>query len=189
MFEFSAEDDGGICKVNKASYGWQTKYSSLALLESKKEFKAMKVYNFTGARKPIVSNETLAQYLGEALATWKTGQELLDQEYASLSLRMSFLETHIANTMLSSSVFVIAATNTFIRFIHFQFGLDYAKYIDAQDKGSQETFLDEHPNTFAYMNSTKWFGLEIFKGRNSALCHILALLRWHNATQRFKPIQ
>ena len=109
---------------------------------------------------------------------------------------MFFLETHIAKTMLSSSVFVIAATNTFIRFIHFQFGPDYAKYIDAEGKGSQEAFLDEHPNTFAYMNSTKWFSLETPKGRKSALCHILALLGGMirtkaslPETQRFQPIQ
>lgn len=179
-FEFSAEDDGGICEVNKDSYGWKMKYSSLALLESKKEFKAVEDDKLTGARKPIVSNETLAQYLGEALAAWQTDQEVLDREYAPF-YHVFFLETHIANTMLSSSVFVIAATSTFIRFIHFQFGSDYAKYIDAEDKRSQEALLDEHPKTFAYMNSTKWFNLETSEGRKSALCHTLALLRWHDA--------
>ena len=31
-----------------------------------------------------------------------------------------------------------------------------------------------------YMHSTDWFNLEAPGGRRSALCHILALISWHN---------
>ncbi|KAF5016949.1 hypothetical protein F66182_11207, partial [Fusarium sp. NRRL 66182] len=75
-FHFSAEDDGGICEVSHASHGWKVDYSSIALLESKKGFKAVQIDDLTDALKPIVSNETLAQYLGEALAAWKSDEDL-----------------------------------------------------------------------------------------------------------------
>lgn len=39
----------------------------VALLEAKKAFKQRWFVNQTEQRKPIVSNETLAQYLGEAV--------------------------------------------------------------------------------------------------------------------------
>lgn len=89
--------------------------------------------------------------------------------------------------MLFSSVYVIAATNTFIRFIRFKFGPEYAEYIDAEGRLTQETLLDKHPDTFAYMNSTKWFNLQTFEGRKSALCHTFALLRRHDARQGNAP--
>ena len=39
---------------------------------------------------------------------------------------------------------------------------------------------DKNKDTFIYMNSTKWFNLQTSGGRKSALCHILALISWHD---------
>ena len=39
---------------------------------------------------------------------------------------------------------------------------------------------DETKDTFARMNSTQWFNLQSSEGRRVALCHTLALLRWHD---------
>lgn len=53
---------------------------ALALLEAKRAFKHVNVDNATGEIKPIVSNETLAQCLGEAVITWKANRRLVGQE-------------------------------------------------------------------------------------------------------------
>jgi hypothetical protein len=69
-----------------------------------------------------------------------------------------------------------------VRFIHFEFGRDYAKYIDTADETAQiELINDEGKDVFVYMHNTKWFNLQSHKGRRIVLCHILALLRWHDA--------
>jgi hypothetical protein len=76
-----------------------------------------------------------------------------------------------------SNVFLIAATNTFIRFISFRFGSHYNGYIDAATESSQRTLVDDGDiDTFVYMHSTQSFKLESPVGRRSALCHILALV-------------
>jgi len=69
-----------------------------------------------------------------------------------------------------------------VRFIHFKFGRDYAEYVDALDETAQiELINDEEKDACVYMHSTKWFNLQLQEGRRIALCHILALLRWHDA--------
>lgn len=69
-----------------------------------------------------------------------------------------------------------------MRFIHFKFGRDYAEYLDALDETAQiELINDEEKDIFVYMHNTKWFNLQSHEGRRTALCHILALLRWHDA--------
>jgi hypothetical protein len=69
-----------------------------------------------------------------------------------------------------------------VRFIHFKFGRDYAEYLDAFDETAQIDLInDEEKDVFVYMHNTKWFNLQSHKGRRTALCHILALLRWHDA--------
>lgn len=79
------------------------------------------------------------------------------------------------------SVFMIAATNSFLRFIHFRFGLHYLDYLDAADDEAQQELVDDaRKDTFVYMHSSKWFNLQSVDGRRNALCHILALLRWHD---------
>lgn len=99
---FSAVDDGGICEMRWGRDGWEMKHPAIALFETKKAFKTMEFDEQTGQYKPVVSNETLAQYLGEALATWKTDQYVHDQGYAVLYIYIYiYFKAHIANMMLS----------------------------------------------------------------------------------------
>jgi len=79
VYNFSAEDDGGICQMEQHARGWRMVHPYLALLEAKRSFKYITVDGIND-RKRIVSNGTLAQYLGEAVATWKANRELLGQE-------------------------------------------------------------------------------------------------------------
>ena len=71
IYRISAEDDGGICQVRHSAQGWETTNPTLALLEAKKAFKYMRFDQASGQLKPVISNATLAQYLGEALISWK----------------------------------------------------------------------------------------------------------------------
>ncbi|KAI0452169.1 hypothetical protein F5B21DRAFT_506478 [Xylaria acuta] len=129
--------------------GWSMEHPYLALLEAKRAFKHVHVNNATGETKPIVSNETLAQCLGEAVITWKANRR----------------------------VFLTAAANTILRFIHFLFGSHYAI-----DGSAQEALIrDSGKDTFVHMESSKGLDLQSSEGRRIALCHVLALLRWHDA--------
>lgn len=78
------------------------------------------------------------------------------------------------------SVFLIAAASTFVRFVHFQFGSDYADLLDATDAEAQiQLVADSGKDTYVQMRSSKWFNLQTCQGRRTVLCHVLALLRWH----------
>ncbi|KAK7398546.1 hypothetical protein QQX98_012068 [Neonectria punicea] len=155
-----AEDDGGICEVQRSNDGWVMTSPHLALVEAKRAFSHLLFNEETGDCIPVVSNENLAQYLGEAVITWKANQDTLQD-----------------------GIFLIAATNTFIRIIYFTFGRDYSDYLDAMDEKPQiELIEDPEKDTFAYMQSTKWINLQSPEGRRNALCHILTLLRWHRPT-------
>lgn len=56
------------------------------------------------------------------------------------------------------------------------------EYLDAIDEEAQRELInDEKKEAFVYMYNTKWFNLQSREGRRMALCHILALLRWHDA--------
>lgn len=80
-----------------------------------------------------------------------------------------------------SGVYLIAATNTFIRFVHFKFGSDYHECIDAETESIQRALVDDDDkDTFVHMHSSKWFNLQALEDRRSALCHVLALIRWHD---------
>jgi hypothetical protein len=82
--------------------------------------------------------------------------------------------------LCSYSVFLIAATNTFVRFLYFRFGRDYSDYLDAIDAQPQMRIVnDERRDPYVYMQSTRWFNLQSGEGRKSALCHVRALLKWH----------
>ncbi|KAF5000394.1 hypothetical protein FDECE_11214 [Fusarium decemcellulare] len=154
----TAEDDGGICRMRRLKHGWGMDHPYLALLEAKRAFKYIHFDEKTERYNPIVSNENLAQYLGEAVITWKENQKLLHD-----------------------NVFLIAATNTFVRFVHFRFGRDYLEYLNATDERAQmEIVNDEEKEAFVYMQTSKWFNLQSSDGRRIALCHVLALLRWHD---------
>ena len=83
------------------------------------------------------------------------------------------------------SIFLITATNTFIRFIRFSFGRDYEEYLRAESEKAQLEIVDDGDmDAFVYMESTKWFNLQSGDGRRRALCHVLALLRWHDQEQK-----
>lgn len=80
VHEVVAEDDGGICRMDWQAHGWMVGHPYIAILEAKSAFKYIYVDERTGDRKPVVSNETLAQYLGEAVVSWRANQDLLGQE-------------------------------------------------------------------------------------------------------------
>jgi hypothetical protein len=61
-------------------HGWVMDHAYLALLEAKRAFKHINFDEKTGKHIPIVSNENLPQYLGEAVITWRKHQERLRQE-------------------------------------------------------------------------------------------------------------
>ena len=69
-----------------------------------------------------------------------------------------------------------------MRFVHFRFGRHYRQYLDAEDEKSQrEIISNKEKDSFVYMHSTKWFNLQSREGRRLMLCHVLALLRRHEA--------
>ncbi|KAK0639582.1 hypothetical protein B0T16DRAFT_246005 [Cercophora newfieldiana] len=155
----TAEDDGGICLMRRTDLGWQMSHPYWALLEAKRAFDRVDFDGNKGAYVPTVSDSNLAQYLGEAIITWKGNQSLLPH-----------------------GVFLIAATNTFMRFTKFSFSRDYLRYLDATTVGAQlEMISDPGKEVFVSMQSSTWFNLQSSDGRRAALCHILALLRWHDA--------
>lgn len=76
---------------------------------------------------------------------------------------------------------MISATSTFVRFVHFTFGSQYGEYL-AQTSDRQQQILAERDcdeQTFVRMKSSTWHNLQLQEERKSAICHILALLRWH----------
>lgn len=75
-----AVDDGGICQMRRQADGWTTTNAFLALIEAKKAFRYLRVDERTGALSPVVSDDTVAQYLGEAVVTWKENQMFLQDE-------------------------------------------------------------------------------------------------------------
>ncbi|KAH8435049.1 uncharacterized protein LDX57_012678 [Aspergillus melleus] len=159
MYDFAAEDDGGISWMDRQVHGWRMGLPTLAFLEAKKAFKTIHIDERTGRAQPVVSNETLAQYLGEAIVAWRANQKLQKED-----------------------VFLIAGTNTFLRFVHFKFGVDYAEYMNATSETAQSILAaNEDKDTFIYMHSTNWFNLQSPGDRKSALYHILALIKWQDS--------
>ncbi|KXX72784.1 hypothetical protein MMYC01_210682, partial [Madurella mycetomatis] len=116
----TSEDDGGICRMHKwkTPGNWSMGNLSLAILEAKRAFKRLDFNDKDGSYIPVVSDETLAQYLGEAIVAWKTNRRYL-----------------------RNGIFLIAVTNTFIRFIHFTFGDDYLEYLDTKDELRQKALI------------------------------------------------
>lgn len=56
------------------------------------------------------------------------------------------------------------------------------EYLGARDEETQVDLAnDDERDAFVYMNSTDWLNLQLPEGRRVALCHILALVRWHEA--------
>jgi len=80
----TAEDDGGICHMRRRRLGWEMHHPCIALVEAKRAFKKGYFSEKTGSYIPVTSNENLAQYLGEAVITWKGNPELFQDEYSPL---------------------------------------------------------------------------------------------------------
>ncbi|UKZ82973.1 hypothetical protein TrVFT333_010774 [Trichoderma virens FT-333] len=158
----AAEDDGGICVVRWQPNGWEMIHPYLALLEAKRAFQVIHLDEKTGIYHPVTSNEHLAQYLGEAVITWKGNRRIFNND-----------------------VFLIAATNTFVSFIHFRFGRDYREYLDADEESQKRIINNAEKEALVYMSSTKWLNLQSREGRRVTLCNILALVRWHQEQGSF----
>ncbi|ATY61328.1 hypothetical protein A9K55_005861 [Cordyceps militaris] len=157
----TCEDDGGICRVRRRrAGGWEMTNPYLALLEGKRAFKHIYI-DATGKASPIISDDTLAQYLGEAVLTWRANQILRKR-----------------------GVILVAVCGTFIRFVHFSFGRRYLEYLDATTADEQKQLIGESPgDTCVTMESSKWYNLEESGGRKAALCHLLVLPLWHEKLQ------
>lgn len=85
------------------------------------------------------------------------------------------------------SVFIIAATNTFIRFIHFKFGSHYSKYLNTISENEQKDLANRHgEDTCVRMQSTTWVNLQSAEGRKQALCLLFALLKWRDTVKSIR---
>ncbi|KAK4075265.1 hypothetical protein Purlil1_12695 [Purpureocillium lilacinum] len=177
-----AEDDGGICRMERRAVGWTMTHPYIALLEAKRAFRHVQVNNITGETRPVVSNEVLAQCFGEAVVAWMANRRLIGQESDLIrSLSFSFSLSSSADDHSLRSVFLITASNTFLRFVHFRFGSHYAELVDSTDMATQQALVaDINKDTCVHMQCSKWFNLQAAQGRRAALCHVLALLRWHD---------
>ncbi|KFA80529.1 hypothetical protein S40288_10033 [Stachybotrys chartarum IBT 40288] len=159
----SAEDDGGICLMELNMDQWIMKNPYIAILEAKRASMRVHYDEKTETVRPIESSETLAQKVGEAVIAWKENQELL-----------------------KDGVFLIAATNTFVRFVHFEFGSDYLEYLDAADEKTQmEIINDPSKNATITIRNTRWLNLEMRDERRTALCHVLGLLRQNDRASHY----
>jgi hypothetical protein len=78
-------------------------------------------------------------------------------------------------------MFLIAATNTYVRFLHFRFGDDYEQYLDTMGEQRQKKLVAKKRDAFVHLQCTKWFNLAEGDGREQAFCNLLALVRWHEA--------
>lgn len=72
---FTAQDDRGIYKAKLVNRGtdWKVIDDFLAILKAKRAFQSIDDSQRSGTT-PVVSNETLAQYLAEAVITWKANE-------------------------------------------------------------------------------------------------------------------
>ncbi|KAH7247243.1 uncharacterized protein BKA55DRAFT_514584 [Fusarium redolens] len=154
--EVRPRDDGGICKMRKRYGFWEVEHPYQALLEAKRVFKDIEFNEKENKHVPVLSNEYLAQYLGEAVITWGSNQQLL-----------------------GDGIFVVAAVGTFVRFIRYEFGCNYAEYLSATTlNGQLDIISDPGKDTFVHMHGTRWFNIQSSEGRRGALCCLLALHRW-----------
>jgi hypothetical protein len=55
------------------------------------------------------------------------------------------------------------------------------EYLDTNDEVSQRAIIDDvNKDAVVYMRKTKWYNLEKPQARYNALCHVLALGRFHD---------
>lgn len=76
----TSQDDGGICQMDLSNGRWTMDNPYLALLEAKRAFKYVQFDEIKGCQVPTVSNENLAQYLGEAIVARKGNPQHLQDE-------------------------------------------------------------------------------------------------------------
>ncbi|CAH0014517.1 unnamed protein product [Clonostachys rhizophaga] len=120
----SAEDDGGICLMRRLGSGWEMGHPYCALFEAKRAPRNTYFDEKREEHVPLILNENLAQWLGEAIVTWKANMDVLQNG--------NFY-----------SVFMIAASNTFVHFLHSSFGKDYLEYLDAMDEAEQRDIIGD----------------------------------------------
>jgi hypothetical protein len=75
VLSIASVDDGRICRMLLHSNQWVTESNMVAILEAKKALKVIDQYG-----RPAVTNETLAQYLGEAVAAWHMNKQFVGNE-------------------------------------------------------------------------------------------------------------
>ena len=63
--------------MDRHAHGWMMGHPCLVLIEAKRAFKYIHFDEWTGEHKPVVSNKTLAQYLSEAVISWRANREFL----------------------------------------------------------------------------------------------------------------
>jgi len=69
--------------MRRRHLGWEMHHPCIALIEAKRAF-AHGSFDKAGNYIPLTSNENLAQYLGEAVITWKADQDLYQDQYVPL---------------------------------------------------------------------------------------------------------
>ncbi|EFY84125.1 hypothetical protein MAC_09832 [Metarhizium acridum CQMa 102] len=178
------EDDAGIGRYIRQADSWALVHPYMALIEAKRA-KDIHIDPQTGRSSPVVSNNTIAQYLGEAVLAWRANRDVLGQKLVPprYTLLFAINPTCLFADEFAISVFLIAVSNTFMSFIHFSFGADYDEYLDATTIEDQRRLVNnKKKDTFVRMHRTKWFDLRMSEGREIAMCHVLMLVWWH-ATQ------
>jgi len=58
-------------------------------------------------------------------------------------IALLFALGQVFNCKISPHIFLIAATSTFVRFIHFRFGRDYLEYLDARGDAAQKEIVED----------------------------------------------
>ena len=78
-YAVAAEDDGGICRLRRgtARKGWEMDHPYLAGIEAERAFSRLGFDGRMASYIPAISNENLAQYLGEAIIMYKANSDIL----------------------------------------------------------------------------------------------------------------
>ncbi|KAH8800793.1 hypothetical protein F5884DRAFT_808848 [Xylogone sp. PMI_703] len=164
-----AIDDGGMKLITPR------KTVQVAILEAKRSFQEI------SEGRPTISNELLAQIVGEALALRLSEVPRISENKLSCFLLSLFLISyHLtalqANTTLSL-VFIVAVKQH-IKFFHLKFTKAFVRYFKTLNP------TDENANiaTYLQIHSTNWFDVSRQIDRKYFVRHLLALVAWADAT-------
>jgi hypothetical protein len=83
----TAEDDGGLVRMERSASGWEPAHEFMAVIEAKRAFTYFVEDKATGEAHPMATDKTLAQYLGEALATRSSNRALIGDKYETALCR------------------------------------------------------------------------------------------------------